>query len=195
MAGGYVLCEWASVQDEFPKFQQSFAALETKVLTKCNMDWAPRTFGALNVGDGQYGRTTILPALFDGVLGTQLVHWRQLFLAAGHQEILAGAHAGNTIPEDFKVAWMGIAFPNKQMNISEIRFNIGDKKYGRIDLEEIRTYATPALIFEEGFVIDEESSFDLWAYVKTPDYQRIVLLGACYYKQIDRVLGNAGAAL
>lgn len=195
MAGGYVICEWGKVQNEYPKFQQAFAKLETDLITKCNVEWAPKTFGALNVADGQYGRTTILPALFDNGAGVQLVHWRQLLLAAGHQTLLAGTRAGNTLPEDFKVAWLGLAFPNKQQQISEIRFSIGDKKYGRIDIEEMRGYSTPAIIFEEGFIIDEEQSFDLWGFVKSPDYQRIVMLGAAYYKQIDRVLGLPGAAI
>ena len=195
MAGEYVICEWNSVQEEYPKFQQAIASLEDKLIGKCNTEWAPKTFGALNVGDGQYGRTTILPALFNGFAGAQLAHWRQTLTTAGHQTLLTGTRAGNTIPEDFKIAWSGIAFPNKQMNISEIRFHIGDTKYGRIDLEELHTYNQPALIFEEGFTIDEEQAFELWGYVKTPDFQRIVLLGACYYKQIDRVLGLPGAAL
>ena len=65
IAGGYVLCEWHSVRDEFPEFQAVFAALENDVILKCNRDWSPRGFGYLTPRSDQYGRTTILPALCD----------------------------------------------------------------------------------------------------------------------------------
>jgi len=195
MAGGYVFCEWGSVRKQFPEFQRVFAELESKVIEKCNADWAPRTLGYLAPGANQYGRTSILPPLFKDNTGTQMVTWRQYFSSSGHQTLLAGVRTGNVIPEDFKIAWIGLAFPNKQLQISEIKWQIGDRKYGRIDLEELRVYEKPAVIFEEGFIIDEEQSFELYGYVEQPDYQRIIMLGACYYKNIDKVLGNPGSAI
>jgi hypothetical protein len=194
-SGGYVIAEWDGVQKAFPAFQTTMKALDDAIIQKCSGDWAPRTFGGLAPGANQYGRTTVLPALFDNAAGVQLVHWRQRFLAAGHQTLLAGCRAGNTIPEDFKVAWVGLAFPNKQQQITEIRFQIGDRKFGRINLEGMKAYNVPALIFEEGYIIDEETAFDLYGYVETPDYQRMVMLGACYFKQMDRALGNPGAVI
>ncbi len=196
--GSYVFVEWDSVQEEYPKFQRVMAALEQRVITKCNADWAPRTFNlkkALTPAPENYGRTTILPALFDDNAGVQMEHWRQYFSAVGHQLLMSGAGGGNTIPEDFKVAWIGLAFPNKQMQISEIKWQIGDTKYGRIDLEELHSYNKPAIIFEEGFIIDEEQAFELYGYVEHADYQRIVMLGSCYFKVIDKVLGNPGTAI
>lgn len=196
--GSYVFAELRSVRKEFPTFQRTLADLESRLITKCNLDWSPKTFNAglaLAPGVNNYGRTTILPALFDGFAGSQLVHWRQHLTSTGHQTLLTGAGSGNTIPEDFKVGLAGFAFPNKQVNISEIKFQIGDRKYGRIDLEELHLYDTPALVFEEGFIIDEETSFELYGYVENADYQRIVPLGFCTFKVIDKVLGNPGAAI
>jgi len=199
--GGYILCEWDSVQKEYPKFREAFMNLETEVIMKCANDWFPgrdpaSVCGYLTPKSGeQFGRTTILPALFQDNTGTQMATWRQYFSSTGHQRIIAGAKTGYTIPEDFKVAWIGLAFPNKQLQISEIKFQIGDRKYGRIDLEELRRYNKPAVIFEKGFIIDEEQSFELFGYVEEADYQRIVMLGACYYRVIDKVLGNPGSAI
>lgn len=171
--------------------------LDLRMQEKCDKDWAPRKMGWLVPRDSgaEYSRTTILPALFDGQNGVQLVHWRQQLTLTGHQAILAGTLPGAIIPEDFKIAWVGLAFPNKQQQISEIRFQIGDRKYGRINLEEMHTYKVPALIFEEGFLIDEEQSYDLWGYVEGADFQRVVMLGACYAKYVDKLLGNPGAAI
>lgn len=196
--GSYVFAELASVQREFPKFQRTLADLESRLITKCNLDWSPKTFNAalaLTPGVNNYGRTSVLPALFKGFAGTPLVHWRQYLGSTGHQTLLTGAAAGNTIPKDFKVGLIGFAFPNKQINISEIKFNIGDRKYGRIDLEELRLYDKPALVFEEGFIIDEETSFELYGYVEHADYQRIVPLGFTAFRVIDKVIGNPGAPI
>ena len=227
-SGGYVLCELAAVRKEFPDFQKVFAELEREAILKCTGDWfaskvnkyaatglsheealkaaANEVFGGLTPKSGeQFGRTTILPSLFDDHNGNQMVTWRQLFTTAGHQTLITGTRAGNTIPEDFKVAWIGLAFPNKNQHITEIKFQIGDTKYGRINLEDIHSYKVPAVIFEKGFIINEEESFDLYGYIEGPIpseapfitglYQSIVMLGACYYRRIDRVLGNPGSAI
>jgi hypothetical protein len=166
-------------------------------------------------GENNYGRTTILPALFDdhnslpldtaGGGGSPVATWRQRFTVTGHQMILQGARVGETIPEDFKVAWAGLAFPNKNQHITEIKYQIGDRKYGRINIEEMQCYNKPALIFEDGYILDEEESFHLYAYVEGPIptyhdtwtglYQRIVMLGACYSKIVSKVLGVPGTAI
>jgi len=228
--GGYVFCEWDSVQKDDPKYQQVFAKLENDLINKCSTEWAPKKMGYLTPAAGQYGRTTILPALFDpnpntyggaafggaltGTFPTPPAYWRQAFSQVGHQTLLQGNRTGETMPEDWKVGWLGLAFPNKNQHITEIRFQIGDRKYGRINLEEMRIYNKPAIIFEEPFIIDEETSFHLYGYFEGPipaspfsptlsiegvdtyvAYQRIVPLGEASYKMIDRALGNCGAAI
>jgi hypothetical protein len=203
--GSYCICELDSVQKDNPRFQAAFKQLEADLVMKCNTNWAPKSCGYLKPDAGQYGRVPILPALFDDHSNVQMVTWRQGFTTAGHQTLMTGTRAGNTIPEDFKVGLIGIAFPNKQQHISEIKMQIGDRKFGRINLEEMHQYNKPAIIFEEGSVIDEETAFDLYGYVEGPIpaqapfintiYQRIVLIGAAYYKYIDKVLGNCGAAI
>jgi len=195
--GSYVFCEADSIQEEYPQYAAVVRDLETQVIAKCDVDWAPRRCGFLAASSNQYGRTTIMPELFDNHDSVPMTHWRQNFAghAAGHRMIIQGRGTGEIIPEDFKVAWLGLAFPNENMNISEIKWQIGDRKYGRINIEELKAYNKPAIVFEEGFIIDEETSFELYGYLTEADYQRIVMLGAAYYKQIDRVLGDCGAAI
>ena len=232
--GSYIFCEWDSVQKEDRQFQEVFAKLETAMINKCNTEWAPRTMGYLTPAAGQYGRTSILPALFDpnpltygGVAfgGTRFLsplttwpvppaYWRQAFSHTGHQTLIQGNRTGETMPEDWKVGWLGLAFPNKNQHITEIRFQIGDRKYGRINIEEMNIYNKPAIIFEEPFIIDEETSFELYGYFEGPipespfspveevggenhylAYQRIVMLGEACYKVVDRALGATGAAI
>lgn len=240
--GSYIFCEWDSVQKEDRQFQEVFAKLENAMINKCNTEWAPKTFGRLTPAAGQYGRTSILPALFDpnpftyggaafgAIAGAGVApnnyprppaYWRQAFSRGDlHQTLIQGNRVGETMPEDWKTGWLGLAFPNKNQHITEIRFQIGDRKYGRINLEEMRIYNKPALIFEEPFIIDEETSFHLYGYFEgaipvspfsptlmiPPDathaaaetyvaYQRIVMLGEACYKMVDRALGNTGAPI
>ncbi len=190
--------------------------LESKLLARCNEDWRPKTFGGLALNGNQYGNTTIMPELFDDHNGTPMdstnralalggATFRQLFTTAGDQTLMTGRGSGNTIPEDFKIALMGFAFPNQQQHITEIKMQIGDRKFGRIDLEELETYDQPAVIFEEGYEINEEESFELFGYVKGPIptalggyvgiWQRIVPIGAAYFRYYDKVGGNTGAAI
>lgn len=213
-SGSYVFAEWESIQKEYSAFRNVMKKLETSMITKCNSEWAPKTFSLSQPfgGDGHWGRTTILPPLFNGfflagTVGAQLVHWRQYFSTVGHQLLLAGRGTGYILPEDWKVAWCGLAFPNKNQHITEIKFQIGDHKYGRINLEEMLAYNKPALIFEDGFILDEEQAFELYGYVEGPiptdpcdatytrAYQRIVMLGFATYKKIDKALGAPGSAL
>lgn len=231
--GSYVICELDSIQKEYPDFQRAIMSLENEAILKCTNDWFPKltpeaVFAKLKSKTESFGRTTILPALFadwwDGVTkaqaasvplnsaqaggilgGSPVGTWRQLITASGNMVLLHGAQAGDTIAEQFKVAWIGLAFPNKQQHVTEIKFQIGDRKYGRINLEEMLVYNKPALIFEEGYMINEEEAFELYGYVRGPIpthhdgfvgiHQRIVMLGAAYYKVKDKVLGNCGAAI
>ncbi|GAG88498.1 unnamed protein product, partial [marine sediment metagenome] len=157
--GGYIFCEWDSVNRQHAKFQDAFIELENRIISKCNAEWSPKTFGALTPNNNQYGRTTILPQLFDtgpltlhagaqfgnAAAGNPALHgWRQTFVVAGNQTIIQGRGTGEVMPEDWKVAWIGLALPNKNQYLTEIKFQIGDRKYGRIDLEEMRIYNKPA---------------------------------------------------
>jgi hypothetical protein len=208
--GGYIFCEQHSISMEDPRFKQAFKNLETRAINLCTEKWHPsktpmEACGYLTPGAGQFGRTSILPELFNGADDVQMAHWRQTLDTAGHQTLISGAGSGNTLAEDFMVALIGFAFPNKQQHITEIKMQIGDRKYGRINLEEMHGYNKPALILEEGVIINEKESFELYGYVEGPIpnqapfcnrlYQRVVLLGATYYDVISDVLGNCGAAI
>ena len=214
-SGQFVICEQKAIQKDYPNFRNAFIELENKMIGKCNYDWKPKTFGALALNGDQYGRTTILPELFNDHSGSPMdstrsillggATFRQLFTTAGNQTLMTGNSSGNTIPEDFKIALMGFAFPNQEQNITEIKMHIGDRKYGRINLEEMHMYDQPAIIFEEGFEINEEESFELFGYVEGPIptaignytgiWQRIVPIGAAYFKYYDKVGGATGAAI
>jgi len=196
MSGGYVICEYDKVKETFPEFRAVMEKLRSDLIAKAEADWAPLKYGGIDPTAGQFGETTIMPQLFADITGTRLTTWEQWFNATGAQTILTGVGTGGTIPEDFKVGIVGLAFLDPVLRVSEIKMQISDKKLPRINIEEAFAYEKPAIIFEEGFILDEEQGFELVAYVLTQGPQRVKLIGT----QLNRVpnklqVTDTGAAL
>ncbi len=200
----FVICEYEKVKQSFPEFGTMMQNLRSSLIAEASSKWAPLTFGGLNPHSGQYGETTILPPLFNNLAGTQMVTWRQNFTAAHvtasiagtQQAIISGSGTAGTIPEDYMVGFAGVCFLDKAIKVSEIKIQIGDRKIGRINLEEAMVYNKPCAVLEEGFVLDEEEGFDLYAYIQAQGDQRIKLLGL----QLNRIpnktqVTHAGQAL
>jgi len=197
---GYVICEYEKVKEQFPEFKALLDTCEMNLRNKAIADWSPLRYGGTKPMAGEFGKTTIMPELFIGFggfgVGTQLITWNQRLTALGNQMLMSGNTAGGTIPEDYKVGLVGLAFLDKAIRVSEIKMQIGDRKLPRINIEEIRVYNKPALVFENSFILDEETGFDLHGYVESTGPQRIKLLGI----QLNRVpnklqVTNTGAAI
>ena len=206
MTGGYVLCEYEQVKKNFPEFARTMASLRTALVAKATADWSPKSFGGLAPTSAQFGETTILPALFRGlgqafsatpVAGTNsLQTWHQFYNAVGSQMILQGVRQGGVIPEDYKIGLVGLALLDKAIRISEIKMQISDKKLPRINIEEALAYNKPAIIFEDGYILDEETGFDLHAYITTRGPQRILPIGLQLNRVPNRLqVTNTGAVI
>jgi len=197
----YVICEYEKVKDYFPEFKATMETLATQLRAKCAADWSPKTFGGLAPSAGQFGETTILPALFrDDVMTAanagNMTTWEQWLPTLGHRTIMTGSGTGGIILEDYKIGLAGIAFLDKAIRVSEIKMQISDKKLPRINIEEALAYNKPAIVFENGYVLDEETGFDLYAYVTTLGPQRIKLLGLQMNRVPNRLqVTNTGATL
>jgi len=192
----YVICEYEKVKQYFPEFKATMTALATELRAKCAADWAPKTFGGLAPVAGQFGETTILPVLFQDMGGATLNTWEQWLTAIGAHTIMQGVRTGGTIPEDYKVGLAGLVFLDKAIRISEIKMQISDKKLPRVNIEEALAYNKPAIVFEQGYILDEETGFDLDAYVTTRGPQRIKLLGLQMNRVPNRLqVTNTGATL
>lgn len=199
----YVICEYEKVKQNFPEFKATMEALSTTLKAQCVADWSPKTFGGLAPTAGQFGETTILPALFRDDTMTNAVPpagnmttWEQWLTTTGHRNIMSGSGTGGIMLRDYKVGIAGLVFLDKAIRISEIKMQISDRKLPRINIEEALAYNKPAIVFEKGFILDEETGFDLYAYVTTQGPQRIKLLGLQMNRVPNRLqVTNAGATL
>ena len=200
MSGGFVICEWGSVKENYPEFQRMTEKLHMDLVAKAALDWAPKTFGGMAPRSNQFGETTIIPALFRGDAQTaanagQLATWNQYLGTTGHRTIMTGANTGN-IYEDYKIGLTGFALLDKSININEIRFQISDRKIGRINIEEAMAYENPAIIFEDGLMLDEETGFTLYAYVLSRGDIRLAPLGFQLNRVPNKLMTtNTGAQL
>jgi len=216
MAGGYIICEYETVKQGFPFFANLMKKLRDQLIAKAEQDWRMAFAGRRKIGEaaalgvslnppgpgldvdvekGEFGETTILPALFNGMAGTRLVSWNQWLSSTGAQTIMYGADTGHRIFEDYKIGVMGLAFLDKAIRISEIKMQVSDRKLPRMNIEEAMAYNKPAIIWEDGFILDEETGFDLYAYVLSRGYQRIKLIGLQLNRLKDKVLTTVGSAL
>lgn len=163
---GFVLCEYEKVKTEFPEFLNTMAKLESDLTSLALADWNPLTYGGIFPTSGQFGKSTIMPELFYGYgqVAPTLTNWKNYATAVGNAGLLAGSNA-MSIYEDYKIGIAGFAFLEKTQNITEIKLQIGDRKFPRINLEESFVYNKPAVIFETGIIVDEETEFDLHGYV------------------------------
>lgn len=205
----YIICEYEKVKSNFPEFKATMETLSTQLRAQCAADWSPKTFGGLAPSAGQFGETTVLPALFRDQTMTaanagNMATWDQTFtltnaerLAGGAQKtIMTGSGTGGILLEDYKVGLAGLVFLDKAIRVSEIKMQISDRKLPRINIEEALAYNKPAIVFEKGFILDEETGFDLYAYITTQGPQRIKLLGLQMNRVPNRLqVTNAGATL
>lgn len=216
MSGGYVICEYEKVKENFPYYSNLMTNLRNTMIAKAQSKWGMRWAGArkiseastrgvslsspgpgldVDVDKGEFGETTVIPALFKDIAGTRMTTWEQWFTATGNQTILTGAATGGTIYEDYIIGLAGLAFLDKAIRISEFKMQISDKKLPRINIEEAFAYNKPAIVLEEGFILDEETGFDLYANVTTRGPQRIKIIGLQMNRIKDKLLTNTGAAL
>ena len=192
----YVICEYGKVKEEFPEFNATMRELRSRLIEKATEDWKPLKFGGMAPKAGEFGETTILPVLFADITGTRMTTWSQWFNATGSQTIMTGVGSQGTIPEDFKVGLVGLAFLDKAIRISEFKMQISDKKLPRINIEEAFAYEQPAIVFEEGFILDEEQGFELVAYILSQGPQKIKLIGVQLNRVPNKVqVTNTGAAV
>jgi hypothetical protein len=189
----YVICEYEKVKSEFPEFKATMDNLKASLLGLAAKDWG-LSLAKLSLEQGYV--TTVLPALFADNAGNRLTTWEQTFTSTGSQTIMTGVGSGGVIPEDFKVGIAGLAFLDKAIRISEIKMQISDKKLPRINIEEAFVYNKPAIVFEEGYILDEETAFELIGYVLSQGPQRIKLIGLQANRVKDKLLTtNVGAAV
>lgn len=178
---------------EFPEVQASLAnvlkagmdqaegvTLPTGQRTKGR--FAPSTFGDMFPKEGQFGITSILPDPFAGIdsfdqtFTTTTPFWTDIF--------------NNTIPEDQIYGIGGLAF-DAPLIFNEVRVEIADTKFPRLNIEEAHTFERPSLLLKQGYVALPEKSVVVRGKTdgaQSSATQRVVPLGYMLFNRIDDVI-------
>jgi len=180
----YTICELDKLRLEYPNFAQAAVKLKTGAIDRAAKLWPGFTYGGLFPGVKQFGITTALPKFFKGFAGVTLATFRQNITATGWQTIF-----DMTVEEDIILGGMGFGISQPTTNLTEIRLEIGDKKYPRINLEEANVWKAFAVILRQGWIAEQETPFKLRGYFEATGYQRIVPINSfTLYKRKDLVI-------
>lgn len=190
----YIICDLSQLKPEYPEFKAIMQDMRVKLEAKAAEDWG-KPNGGMQAHAGSFSETTIIPSLFRDMASTTMVTWKQFLSSTGAQTVMSGSNGGN-LYEGYKVGLVGLAFLDKDPRITEIKMQISDQKLPRINLEEMFAYQQPCIVFEEGWILDEETGFDLYAYVECRGYQRLKLIGIQLNEIPNKLqVSNTGAAL
>lgn len=169
---------------DLPEFQTGLRNLIETAKTRAAEIWPGYTFGGMFPKDKQFGITSALPKFF-GSTTTALTNFRQNLGSANAWQSIFDL----TVQEDVIIGMMGVAITSPTINITELRAEISDKKYPRINIEEMQSYQQPAVIFKQGLIAEEEKAFKLRGYKTAAGYQRVVPVGGfVLFKRKDLVI-------
>ncbi len=210
----YIFTEYDKVMGQTQPltfFSRKLGELESLARQETELIWSGLRYGGYTPGPNEYGRTTWLPEWFADEAGDVLDKnhspttwgvnsWQQYFTSTspgshsipGWKTIWQGGTSptdpyGGTTPEDIRFAWAGIAITTKASKITKIRWEVGDTKYPIMDIEETHGYNKPAIIWEEGFLIPEETYYFFRGFFEADGYERVVPLGFAVYRRKDLV--------
>jgi len=195
------------------KFLSACLSIEQNMIAKLTgtEQWG-RKHGGIDPARGEFGHTTILPEWFcdetglaAGVLdknhtpatwGTN--SFRQLFTGTspathaipGWKTILQGGKVdelGN-MPDKVALGLIGFAITSKINPITKLKLQLGTEKGVIIDIEQMKAFNKPSIIFEQGWEVYQQDPFELKGFFEASGYVRVVPLGPGYYKEKSVVI-------
>ena len=149
-----ILVEYDKVRDEYPEFAEVWNETREEVAAQCKEAWG--------LGDGgfmpatrEFGETTIRPQFFNlGTTSGTTDTWNRIMTTAGHYNTVINS----ATLEDVYIGIVGWMFPNVVQRNKAIYQEFGQTKLPVVEYEaEIELMDKPALIFEKGIVIPEET--------------------------------------
>ena len=152
------MCELDDV-DEIPIFVDAVKAMKSHMKYWVAEQWKEKNGGFISCG-GEFTTTTPRPRLFKrGYDKSPLKQYKQKFSETGWVTVF-----DCVIPENVIVGMGGIGFipSNDFSRITELGFEIKDKRYSKINVEEgFNTYKKPVLLLNNPIVLTEASHFYL----------------------------------
>ena len=192
----YIIAPLEKVKGEgaYPEFVDVLKSVQDAAINRAKEIWTGYNQGGLYPGDKEFGicpmrgremahdvTSVSLSSTYSFRKNLQSTGWHSLF--------------DYSVREDVIHAFAGFAVTDEVLRILELRFEIGDRKYPILDIQEAKGWGAFAIIFKEDvgkeLIAAEETSVYLRGYVESTGYQNVVPLGFQIYKRKDLVLSES----
>ena len=180
-------------EGQYPEFVDVLKAVQDAGIARAKDLWVGFSQGGLTPGDKQFGIVPMrMNEMANDVAAATLsgsYSFRKSYTAGAWRPIF-----NFTTREDTIHALAGFAFADDVLRFSQIRWEIGDKKYPIIDLQLAQTFGNFALLLKEDagkeIIIEPEQSVLVRGYCETTGPQRIVPIGFMLFKRKDLVISE-----
>ncbi len=173
-------------ENQYAEFREQYKALLEKAIAVAQRYWPGFEFGGVLPGAQQFGITELLPnQIYGGGTATYVKRygstgsWCNIF--------------SYTVPQDQIHAFVGLAFTDPTLVFSHVRWELEDRKYPKVNIEEAHGWDTPfGIVFkadkEEELVVAEKMPVLIKGFQErntSAINQRIVPIGFMLYRRKD----------
>jgi len=191
----YVIAPLSLVKGEgaYPEFADVLKSVQDAAISRAKEIWKGYEQGGLYPGDKEFGvcpfraremahdvSSTTLSGTYSFRKNFGTTAWHTIF--------------DYSVREDIIHAFAGFMITDEVLRLLELRFEIGDRKYPIIDIQEAKGWGSFAILFKEDvgkeLIAQEETSVYVRGYIESTGYQNIVPLGFQLYKRKDLVISE-----
>ncbi len=189
---GFLIAPFRLVKGEnqWTEYRDMLPALQDAAMARAQDIWKGFKFGGVLPASKEYGITQFRPK---DVLGGGTATWTQTFGSAGSWCRIFSYN----VPEDMVHAIAGFAIPDPTLIFSQLRFQIEDRLYPIIDIEEAHTFGQGgfSLLIKQDkgkeLIVAEELAVLVRGFQERGTRnrtQRVIPLGFMLYKNKDLVI-------
>jgi len=189
----YIIAPLDKVKGEnnHPAFEEVLKAVQDAAIEHAKEIWSGYTQGGLYPADGEFGicplRANEMASDVSITTLSSTYSFRKNFASTGWHRIF-----NYSTRKDVIHAFAGFAFTDETLRFLQLRFELGDRLYPIIDIQEAMGWGGFAILFKEDagkeLISSEESRVLVRGYVEATGYQRVVPLGVQLYKRKDMVI-------
>jgi len=148
-----VIVEYEKVKLEYPEFVKAWQDTRARAIRAAEEAWGLR-FGGFFPGPGEFGETPIrLPYFNLGTTSGTAETWNWNLTNTGWQTLI-----DQSTVEDVYIGLLGWIFPSATKRVAAVYVEAGPEKLPVVNIEgEIDLYDEPAIMYEKGLVIPQET--------------------------------------
>ena len=178
-------------ENAYPEYVDVLRSVQDAAINRAKQIWNGYSQGGLYPGDKEFGicplranemandvTATTLSGTYNFRKNLGSTAWVNLF--------------NYTVRDDIIHAFAGFSVPDDTLRLLALRFEIGDRKYPILDIQEAKGWDGFSIIFKEDagkeLIAPEKTSVLVKGYGEAVGYQTIIPLGFMLYKRKDLVI-------